>query len=311
MKKRIGIIILSMFFVLGLVGCGNGVAKEAIKQGKEALQKKEYDKALVSLDIALGKDAKNKEANALKSIINDYLTAKEYLEQGEVENAQKILQGINSQYSEYSIKYDIDSLKKQVDEDIKTNEIINNEIKKLTTLYNDKKYDDAKKLFLELNKSKLNDKQKEEINNINNKIDTELKNIEDKKNIEKEKVAIKKGQKQLYINKLNNIEAGLKDLEEKYDSGITIEMKEAAGEEYRRWDNALNEIYNLLKTQLSSSDMKQLKEEEIQWISNKEKKAKEDSLEFKGGTMESLVYINSLAKTTKDRCYELVEKYMK
>jgi len=39
-------------------------------------------------------------------------------------------------------------------------------------------------------------------------------------------------------------------------------------------------------------------------------KAKKASLEYKGGTAEQLVYTSSLAQTTKERCYELVEKYM-
>ena len=56
--------------------------------------------------------------------------------------------------------------------------------------------------------------------------------------------------------------------------------------------------------------MKKLQSEEIQWISNRDAKAKEASSEMKGGTMEPVIYVNSLADTTKQRCYELVEKYM-
>ncbi|MCY6485879.1 DUF1311 domain-containing protein [Clostridium aestuarii] len=232
MKKIIGIIMLSIFLVLGLAGCGNSVAKEVIKQDKEALQEK------------------------------------------------------------------------QIDEDIKTNEAINNDIKKITTLYNDKKYEDAKKLISELNNKKLNDNQKEEINNMNDKIDAEIKKIEDKENTKKEK------NKKFYIEKLDNIETGLKDLSELY-AGSNAQMIKAASEEYKRWDDALNEIYGVLKKQLSASDMNKLKKEQIQWIPDKKKIAEEAAEEFKGGSMAPLVYASSLAQTTKDRCYELIEKYMK
>lgn len=305
MKKTIGIILLSMILVLGLVGCGNSVATEAVKQGKEALQKKEYDKALLSFDIVLDNDAKNKEAAILKSIINDYLTAKKYLEQGKTDEAKKTIEGVNTQYSEYPIKDDIDILKKQIEEVEKTNKVINDEIEKLIILYNDKKYDDGKKLISELSKYNLNSKQNEEINNINIKIEEEQKKTEEeqKKTTEKENI------KQSYIEKLDNIELGLEDLAELY-AGSMMEMKRAAAEEYSRWDDALNEIYGVLKTELSATDMSKLQEEQIQWISDKENKAKTASLEFKGGTMEGLVYTSSLGKTTKDRCYELVEKYM-
>lgn len=116
--------------------------------------------------------------------------------------------------------------------------------------------------------------------------------------------------KQIYKDKLDNIQLGLKDLEELY-AGNTIEMKSAASQEYERWDKALNEIYEVLKQQLSSEDMDRLKEEQIKWISNRDTKAKKESLEYEGGTAEQLIYTSSLAQTTKERCYELVEKYMK
>lgn len=126
-----------------------------------------------------------------------------------------------------------------------------------------------------------------------------------------DKVKVKEeSKKQEYKTKLDNIEIGLESLKEK-EGGTTLEMREAASERLKQWDAALNEIYNVLKGQLSSSDMKKLQSEEIQWISNRDAKAKKESLEVKGGTMEPLIYTSSLQDSTKQRCYELVEKYMK
>lgn len=141
------------------------------------------------------------------------------------------------------------------------------------------------------NKAEDKTKVNEEVNNNTNKVKNESK-------------------KQEYITKLNNIEMELKVLEKKESSGTTADMRAAAGEKYKRWDSALNEIYNVLKTQLSSNDMKKLQSEELQWISDRDAKAKKASLEMKGGTMEPVIYTASLAETTKNRCYELVEKYM-
>lgn len=265
-----------MVFSLGLLGCTNSLSKEAINQGKQALENKEYDKALASLDIALDKDSKNQEASTMKSIINDYLASKEYLKQAKVEEAEKALKGINSQYSEYSIKDDINNLKVQIDEEIKNKSIAEQKVAE----------DDK------------------------NKVATEQKATEDNKNTEKEKVDVHKNKRELYINKLNNIESGSTDLEEKY-LRTTAEMKEAEGKRYERWDKALNEIYTELKLQMSPSDMKQLTEKQIKWISYRDNEAKKNSLEFKGGTMESLTYVSSLGQITKDRCYELVENYMR
>lgn len=121
---------------------------------------------------------------------------------------------------------------------------------------------------------------------------------------------VQESKKQIYKKKLDDIQAGLKDLEGLY-AGNTIEMKSAASQEYERWDKALNEIYGVLKQQLPANDMSKLKEEQIKWISDRDAKAKEESLEYQGGTAEQLIYTSSLAKTTKERCYELVEKYIK
>lgn len=88
-------------------------------------------------------------------------------------------------------------------------------------------------------------------------------------------------------------------------------MKYAAAEEYKRWDKALNEIYSDLKENLSKEEMNKLEAEETKWIKDKEEKAKEAGKTYEGGTAEGLVYTSSLAETTKSRCYELVDKYMK
>lgn len=115
--------------------------------------------------------------------------------------------------------------------------------------------------------------------------------------------------KEKYTAKLSDIQSSLSDLESYY-SGPPVEMRYAAEEEYKRWDSVLNEIYSELKKSLSASDMDKLEKEEVQWIKDKEEKALNDSLEYKNSTNEHLSYLTSLAQSTKDRCYELVNNYM-
>ena len=121
---------------------------------------------------------------------------------------------------------------------------------------------------------------------------------------------VTQSKKKLYILKLATIQAGLKDLDSLY-AGSNVEMTAAASEEYKRWDDALNEIYGVLKTQLTKDEMSKLQKEEIQWIKYKEAKAKAEAEKMNGGTGASFEYFISLAKSTKDRCYELVNGYMK
>ena len=51
-------------------------------------------------------------------------------------------------------------------------------------------------------------------------------------------------------------------------------------------------------------------EEEI-WIGEKDKKADDAEKEVEGGTIEPLVRTSSLGTSTKERCYELVNNYIK
>lgn len=118
-------------------------------------------------------------------------------------------------------------------------------------------------------------------------------------------------QRQTYFDKLDKIEAGLGDLKALSDSGVMTDMKEAASKEHERWDKALNEIYQELKAQLPEADMAKLKEEQLSWIKERDKAAEEAAAKYKGGTMEGLEYAATLASVTKERCYKLVELYMK
>ncbi|MFP4974978.1 lysozyme inhibitor LprI family protein [Paenibacillus sp. CN-4] len=114
-----------------------------------------------------------------------------------------------------------------------------------------------------------------------------------------------------YLQKLDAIKEGLADLQPLYDEGTTASMREAAAEEYTRWDTALNEIYAELKHQLSKSAMDKLRQAQREWILHRDATAKKESAEFRGGSMEPVQYVSTQARVTQERCYELVEQYMK
>lgn len=115
--------------------------------------------------------------------------------------------------------------------------------------------------------------------------------------------------KQEYKAKLDKIKLEFKGSNSA--SATTNDMYQEVIKEYKQWDAALNEIYGVLKTQLSATDMKKLQNEELQWIKDRDAKAKKDAAEMAGGTMEKVLYQGSLANSTQARCYELVDKYMK
>ncbi|WP_197142971.1 TcaA 3rd/4th domain-containing protein [Lysinibacillus sphaericus] len=130
--------------------------------------------------------------------------------------------------------------------------------------------------------------------------------------IEEEQEKVTNGsQKDEYIQKLDSIDAGLADLEHLYTNKDNTEILKAEKETYTRWDNILNEIYALLKQQLSSGDMQSLKEVQIEWIKDKESSAKNAASKYAEDEMKEITKYKIEAQYTKERCYELVKNYMK
>ncbi|MFD1779050.1 lysozyme inhibitor LprI family protein [Fredinandcohnia salidurans] len=114
----------------------------------------------------------------------------------------------------------------------------------------------------------------------------------------------------LKIQYLSELEAIEKEIESKPEGETQLEMDEIAATNFKAWDDALNKIWKELEKQLPTEEMDELREEQRRWIKEKYKAASEEAEQYKGGTMESLVKTNTQAQVTKERCYELVEKYM-
>ncbi|MBJ8006997.1 lysozyme inhibitor LprI family protein [Bacillus cereus] len=145
----------------------------------------------------------------------------------------------------------------------------------------------------------------------NQKDEEENKNEEKPKVEEPKKEGAITGQKAEYITKLNSIEESLKKLDYLYENGITTEMKEGEVRRYDAWDQALNEIYGVLKNQLSTSEMNTVREKQREWITYRDRKAEEAWNESGQGTLSGVATISSNANSTRERCYQLVEQYMK
>ena len=120
------------------------------------------------------------------------------------------------------------------------------------------------------------------------------------------------GRRNEYIERLDNIQKKLDELPEKKnaDEGITNAMKSYYGKAYEMYDKELNDIYALLKEELSPEIMNDLEIKQLKWIEEKEGKAREEEAKFKGGTFEPVAGYIVLYEATKEKCYELVNQYM-
>lgn len=144
-KKLISIVFAVLMTGLTLVGCGNNMVKKSIEQAKVLMESKEYEKAILSLEMALDEDSKNKEANKLYNIINGYQEAKLAKEEDNIKEARSILDAIDKEYVNYSIKKDIDILKQEVEKHLKETEKVDDLLIKAENLFDKKKYGECKK----------------------------------------------------------------------------------------------------------------------------------------------------------------------
>lgn len=143
MKRRLLISIILGITIL-FTGCGNSIVKKSIEQAKTLIESKEYDKAILSLEMALDEDKENEEANKLYEIVDAYQKSKKYIDENNIEEAKKILDLINEEYMNYSIKDDIDNLKSEVDNHYKEIEKISIYLTEAESLFNYNKYGECK-----------------------------------------------------------------------------------------------------------------------------------------------------------------------
>lgn len=134
--------------------------------------------------------------------------------------------------------------------------------------------------------------------------DEENEEVADEGNSDSDVIDSKKEE---YLQMLDEIEA---ELQNKPIGETQIEMEQFETEAYEIWDDALNKVYGALETQLPPDQMEKVREEQRKWIKLKYENARKEAAQYEGGSMESLTYIATQGKMTKERCYELVENYM-
>lgn len=102
----------------------------------------------------------------------------------------------------------------------------------------------------------------------------------------------------------------VKKCKKKYPcDGTQCEMTRDACNQYSAWDKELNYVYSKIFKSLSASCKKKLKKSQISWIRKKEKAAKANAAQWKGGSAEPMIYYLSLASSTQERVRWLIQNY--
>lgn len=176
MKK----ILAAFLTILLLAGCGNETYDKAMEQGKLAVAKGEYDKALGLFELALDEKPKDKEAKSKYDILVALSNVEEAVKNEKWDEA--LLKG-NKLLKEKDLA---SSLKKEVEQYIQTAEagkkklqLVTEKIEKIKTLVNEKNYVEAQKLINELKQDQIlkevDQRYSEEVGNIELAVNEEIK----------------------------------------------------------------------------------------------------------------------------------------
>lgn len=99
-----------------------------------------------------------------------------------------------------------------------------------------------------------------------------------------------------------------KEIEKKQKEAVTqMDMNIAAAQMQQLWDDTLNRVWGLLEANISEVDMEILRQEEREWIAEKDAKVQAAGQECGGGSIQPLEEATRAADLTKARVYELAE----
>lgn len=112
-----------------------------------------------------------------------------------------------------------------------------------------------------------------------------------------------------YQKRLAELDAQIERMRSSETDNTVHSVKSAAQTEQRIWERELDAVYTLLIGSLDEESGNELRADQQRWIISRDQKAQEASKKNSGGSMESVEYIASIAASTRERVYALVERY--
>lgn len=185
-SKKMIIYLTVVLSVVSLLGCGNGV-KDKFESGINYLNNEEYEEAKEQFEAVLEKDLNNEEAITLNEIITKFLNAKEEYENNNLEKSKEYLDEISEKYNDYSIKDNIDDLKKTVDGKLEEIKKLNASLDYITNLLKEEKLDEAKQEIEKLNETSMPDEKAKVFEALKSELNLKVIRKENEERLEKER----------------------------------------------------------------------------------------------------------------------------
>mgnify|MGYP000028551027 CR=1 FL=1 len=111
------------------------------------------------------------------------------------------------------------------------------------------------------------------------------------------------------MSQLAKLDEQAQSRREAAEDGSANAMKAAADSERKIWENKLQGILEVLEQQLSGEEKNTFFAEQRSWVRDRESTAVSNSKRQNGSALEELEYIRFLRDITRERVYELAERY--
>uniref|UniRef100_UPI001A9BA39A lysozyme inhibitor LprI family protein n=1 Tax=Enterocloster asparagiformis TaxID=333367 RepID=UPI001A9BA39A len=112
-----------------------------------------------------------------------------------------------------------------------------------------------------------------------------------------------------YRQRLVDLDNQIQKLREEDKDSSAYSLKASAESELKLWEGEMNTVYNALLDKLNEEDAASLAAEQQEWMKSREARAVENNAKNNAGSLEGVGVTTSLTALTRDRAYELVERY--
>ncbi|WLV25178.1 hypothetical protein QR721_02815 [Aciduricibacillus chroicocephali] len=311
-----------------LVGCSTGTYEKMMEQGETALQNGKYEKALASFELARDEKPKDEKAKTYTDNLTEFIDIQKLQDEGEFAKAQEKADLLLKEDLPADLKKDLQDLEKQSKDAKVAVEGVESRLDSIKRLVDKEETDKAEKGLDKL-------KQSAEWKDYGSHFDKQLASIEESLEAakdgkqraakeEQDRVAETTKQQQqvaaaqksessaktstYYYQRLAALDDETSNMEYHDNNGGSLEVPK---EVYRRWDAALNEIYGELEKQLPAGEMETLRQRQRNWINERDAQAEQAAANVEDEYFAPSQRLYTLKEATKERCYELVNLYMR
>lgn len=109
--------------------------------------------------------------------------------------------------------------------------------------------------------------------------------------------------------RLEELDRQIQQMRDGQVESTAYSIKSLAETEMKLWETELNSIYTQIMEHLSADEQQALAKNQRQWMNGRDAQAEKAAPNSSGGSIESAEYTASLASSTRQRAYDLLESY--